>query len=185
MTTSTLFTTVSGQQVDILNPAPDAIHILDIAHGLALQCRFAGQIPEFYSVAQHSVMVSRLVPREDALWGLLHDASEAYISDLPAPLKATPRLTGYRMVEAGLMNAALKRFGLAGQYCDMPRSVRHADKIALATEFRDLRGYSDDAAQGETGSRPSAERLDPVDWQTARRLFMDRYREITSWRRPQ
>jgi 5'-deoxynucleotidase YfbR-like HD superfamily hydrolase len=183
MSTSTIRRTVSGLSIDIVNPTPDAIHTLDIAHGLALQCRFAGQIQEFYSVAQHSVMVSRLVPREDALWGLLHDASEAYISDVPSPLKQTLFLTGYRMVEARLMNAVLKQFGLAGQYCDMPRGVKQADKVALATEFRDLCGWPADAAESETGARPSVHPLEPLDWQRARRLFMDRYREITSWRR--
>jgi 5'-deoxynucleotidase YfbR-like HD superfamily hydrolase len=174
---------VSGLSIDLVDPAPDAIHILDIAHGLALQCRFAGQIQEFYSVAQHSVMVSRLVPREDALWGLLHDASEAYINDVPSLLKETKLLTGYRMVEARLMNAVLKQFGLAGQYCDVPRSVKQADDVALATEFRDLCGWPPEAAESETGARPSLEHILPVTWQNARRMFMDRYYEITSWRR--
>ena len=179
---STTITTVSNQSLDLLAPVPDYIHILDIAHGLALQCRFAGQIQEFYSVAQHSIMVSRLVPPEDALWGLLHDASEAYICDIVTPVKQTPLMTGYRMIEAAIMNAVRIRFRVPG---DMPTSVKEADKIALATEFRDLRGYSDDAAQCAVGARAAAQRIDPVDWQTARRLFMDRFREITSWRRAQ
>jgi 5'-deoxynucleotidase YfbR-like HD superfamily hydrolase len=183
MSTSTTRRTVSGLAIDLLHPAPNAIHIIDIAHGLALQCRFAGQIREFYSVAQHSVLVSQLVPREDALWGLLHDASEAYISDVPAPLKETPFLTGYRMVEAGLMNAVLKQFGMVCQYCDEPRSVRLADKVALATEFRDLCGWPTEAAESETGARPCAAHIEPVSWQAARRLFMDRFQEINSWRR--
>lgn len=181
--TSTTITTISNQRIDLLAPAPDAIDIVDIAHGLALQCRFAGHVQDFYSVAQHSVLVSSLVPPEDALWGLLHDASESYISDILAPLKKTFELTGYRMVEARLMNAVLVHFGMAGQYCDTPRTVRDADKIALATEFRDLRGCSDDAARALVGARPSAKHIEPVTWQEARRLFMDRYREITSWRR--
>jgi hypothetical protein len=181
--TSTTITTISNQSIDLLAPAPDAIDVLDIAHALALQCRFSGQVQDFYSVAQHSVMVSRLVPDEDALWGLLHDASEAYINDILAPLKRTFEMTGYRMVEARLMDAVLLHFGLAGHYCDVPRTVRLADKIALATECRDLRGCSDDAARALAGARPCPTHIEPVSWQEARRLFMDRYREITSWRR--
>jgi 5'-deoxynucleotidase YfbR-like HD superfamily hydrolase len=183
--TSTTITTISNQSLDLLSPVPEFIHILDIAHGLALQCRFAGQIQEFYSVAQHSVLVSRLVPPEDAMWGLLHDASEAYINDLLGPVKKTPLLTGYRMIEARLMDAILVQFGLVGSHCNMPRTVRKADRIALATEFRDLHGYSADAAESATGARPCVTHIDPVDWQTARRMFMDRYHEIAAWRRSQ
>ena len=71
-------------------PNPDDIRIEDIAHALSNQCRFAGHAREFYSVAEHSVHVSQLCLPEHALWGLLHDASEAYLVDLPRPLKLLP-----------------------------------------------------------------------------------------------
>src|ERR1039457_118422 len=82
--------TFSGLRFWPLDPNPEKILIDDIAHALAHQCRFGGHASRFYSVAEHSVHVSRLCPPEDALWGLLHDASEAYLVDLPRPLKQLP-----------------------------------------------------------------------------------------------
>ncbi len=77
----------SGHDIDPLNVKPADITIEDIAHGLSMTCRFAGQCRLYYSVAQHSVLVSTLVPESMALWGLLHDASEAYLGDIYGPLK--------------------------------------------------------------------------------------------------
>jgi hypothetical protein len=79
--------TYAGRHVHILNPRPADIYIQDIAHALAHTCRFAGHTPAFYAVAQHSVLVSELLTPDLALWGLLHDASEAYLHDLTRPLK--------------------------------------------------------------------------------------------------
>jgi len=79
--------TCSGRRVHLLNPSPDEIAIEDIAHALSHACRFAGHVPSYYSVAQHSVLVSELLDERTALWGLLHDASEAYLHDLTRPLK--------------------------------------------------------------------------------------------------
>lgn len=169
--------TVSGELIDLLHPSPDLLHILDIANGLAMLCRFAGQLQEFYSVAQHSVFVSRMVPPEDAMWGLLHDASEAYIADLPGPLKSTPMLTGYRMVETGLINAVAIRFGLPAQ---RPASVKEADRVALATEFRDLRGCTPEKANALACAWPAAERICPVNPQAARSAFLARFNEISA-----
>jgi hypothetical protein len=72
------FRTFTGRRVHSLSPSSDEIDIDDIAHSLAYQCRFLGHTDGFYSVAQHSVLVSQMVPEQDALWGLLHDAAEAY-----------------------------------------------------------------------------------------------------------
>ena len=79
--------TCSGRRVHIANPLPDEIDIEDIAHGLSHTCRFAGHVPLYYSVAQHSLLVSELLDERTAMWGLLHDASEAYLHDLTRPLK--------------------------------------------------------------------------------------------------
>lgn len=175
--TSIIIETVSHQAIDLIDPNPEHIHILDIAHGLAFECRWYNQIAQFYSVAQHSVMVSRLVPARHQLWGLLHDASEAYIGDCSRPVKESPLMTGYRMIEADLMRAVKLRFGLKGQ---TPASVKTADRIALATEFRDLRGYGEDRAMTCAGALPMRFHIVPENAETARRKFLDRYREITS-----
>ncbi len=79
--------TLSGKHFNYLDIQQDAIEIEDIATALSHICRFAGHLPEFYSVGQHSVLSSLLVPQEFALEALLHDAAEAYLQDIPAPLK--------------------------------------------------------------------------------------------------
>ena len=106
------FWTYAGKCVHPLDPHPDEIDIEDIAHALAHVCRFLGHTDRFYSVAQHSVLVSQQVPAADALWGLLHDASEAYICDLAAPIKRDPSMEAYRAAEQRLMACVCRRFGL-------------------------------------------------------------------------
>ena len=128
--------TYSGFQFWPLDPRPEEIHVIDIAHSLANQCRYAGHCKSFYSVAQHSVMVSRIVPPEHALWGLLHDAAEAYLVDLPRPVKRYSLIGDqYRIVESALMRQVALRFKLSESE---PDCVRHADDVALMTEKRDL-----------------------------------------------
>ena len=128
--------TFSGKKFWPVDPRVEDVRIEDIAHSLSQQCRFAGHTKRFYSVAQHSVMVARIVPVEDALWGLLHDASEAYLVDLPSPIKWASRLgEEYQAIELQLMGIITQRFGLAAQ---QPVSVHLADRTLLATEMRDL-----------------------------------------------
>lgn len=128
--------TFTGKAFFPQDPQPQEITIEDIAHALSHQCRFGGHTREFYSVAQHSVLVARNVPVQDALWGLLHDASEAYLVDLPTPIKRGSSLGDeYRKIECDLMKIICNKFGLPNE---MPESVDRADKIVLVTEVRDL-----------------------------------------------
>lgn len=89
--TRAVIQTFSGLELDILNPHPDQISIIDIAHGLSNLCRYTGQTRFFYSVAQHSVLVATYLEKKygpaEAFAGLLHDASEAYMGDVATPLK--------------------------------------------------------------------------------------------------
>jgi 5'-deoxynucleotidase YfbR-like HD superfamily hydrolase len=82
-----IINTVSGIEMDLLNPTPEMIDINDIAHSLGMQCRFGGHVSMFYSVAQHSVFVAGKAPAELRKHALLHDAAEAYLQDITAPLK--------------------------------------------------------------------------------------------------
>lgn len=175
----TYFRTYSGRHVHPHCPVPGEIEILDVARALSHLCRFIGHTREFYSVAQHSVLVSYLVPHEDALWGLLHDASEAYICDLAAPVKHMPEMLEYRVMEARLMCAICERFGLAPT---MPRSVVTADRALLATEFRDVTTMNDlQWIKDECGFAPLSHlRINPWPPAIARQTFLARFAELTA-----
>jgi len=127
--------THSGLRFHPLDPRAQDIRIDDIGHALAHQCRFGGHTRQFYSVAQHSVLVSQLYRPEDALWGLLHDASEAYLQDVCRPLKDSVEFRAYRAAESRLQRCIVQRFGLAPE---QPTSVKAADDWMLAVEARDL-----------------------------------------------
>ena len=127
--------THEGLWLDVLDPDPTQIGIADIAHSLSLTARFNGHTDELYSVAQHSVNVSWDVPTEDALWGLMHDAAEAYIGDLASPIKqAFPE---FQAMEDWLLEVIGRRFGLAWP---VPLSVWEADKRAVEREMYYLMG---------------------------------------------
>src|SRR5664280_563271 len=128
-------TTFSGIRFWPMLPNPADIRIEDIAHALINQCRFGGHAREFYSVAEHCVRVSQNCRPEDALWGLLHDASEAYLSDVPSPMKELPEFEAYRAAERNLQGTIAARFGLS---TEQPRSVTEADRAVLGIEIRDL-----------------------------------------------
>lgn len=120
------------------DPILEEIDIRDIAHSLSLQCRFAGHCRCFYSVAEHSIRVSKVCgfSQKSALWGLLHDASEAYLVDLPRPVKRASELgEEYMVLEERIMGVILKKYHLENE---MPECVKVADEQLLATEARDL-----------------------------------------------
>lgn len=125
--------TQSRKQFDLLAPEPDMVVLDDIAHALANICRFAGYTQTHYSVGQHSVLASHLVPPADALHALLHDAAEAYVGDMVSPLKDL--LPGFKVIEARIWMAIAARFEIAAQ---MPAGIKEADLVPMATERRDL-----------------------------------------------
>lgn len=131
MTTTIL--TNSGRYFDFEAPNLHEYGIEDIAQALSNLCRFNGQCDFFYSVAQHSVGVSHLVPPEYALAGLLHDAAEAYLGDMTAPLKA--RMPDYRKLEARVERAVLAQFGLPET---LPPCIKKADLMMLKLERQAL-----------------------------------------------
>ena len=109
--------TYTGKKFFPLKPNPADICIEDIAHSLSMQCRFAGHSKQFYSVAQHcNAMVNCWFPhpeqRELAKYALLHDASEAYLTDIPRPLKHLPEFQFYRKAKKRLTKMIYIKFGL-------------------------------------------------------------------------
>lgn len=106
--------TYSGIKFYPLDPMPEDILIEDIAHALSNICRFNGHTKQFYSVAQHSYLVSSQInDPKIALAGLLHDASEAYICDIPRPLKNTEDFERYREIEGQLQSKIWNKFGIS------------------------------------------------------------------------
>lgn len=170
--------TFTGRQFAPLAPKASDIEIEDIAHALSHLCRFGGHVREFYSVAQHAVLVSRAVPVEFALWGLLHDASEAYLVDIPTPVKRTALLVGYRGIEAMLQRTIYQRFGLVG---DEPEAVHAADQGVLLLEADALlQGGPGPEFDKLRGQVPVPElRVVPVAAPVAKRAFLKRFSELT------
>lgn len=121
--------TVTGGQFWPLDPRADEVKIIDIAHALSMQCRYSGHCLQFYSVAEHCCHVSDACPSESALWGLLHDASEAYLADVIRPIK--PYLTNYKAIETQLMTCICERFGLP---IEQPDIVGELDRRILGNE---------------------------------------------------
>jgi hypothetical protein len=122
-------TTRSGGVFYPGNPRAEDVRLGDIAHALSQIGRFTGHTSEFYSVAQHCVLVSYLCPSEYALWGLLHDAAEAYIGDVSSPLKSL--LPDYREIEHRVEQCVWGVFGLTGT---LPPAVKAADVKAYELE---------------------------------------------------
>ena len=146
MTHATDILVHSGRYFDFENLAGNVIDIEDIAQGLSNTCRFGGQVPEFYSVAQHSVLVFQLL--RDVLGvsdpavlmqGLLHDGTEAYLGDVVSPFKRM--LPEYKRMEQRLNLYVMARFDLPAELNDL---VKMADLMALSIEKRELWGNSDD-----------------------------------------
>jgi uncharacterized protein len=166
--------THSGRRFNPTKPNPDAIVIQDIAHALSMQCRFSGHCREFYSVAQHSVLVSYICDSQDALWGLMHDATEAYLVDLPRPLKRSGKMQSYIDFEAVMTEAICRRFALPFKE---PPSVKRADTVLLATEARDLMSplHPDWIQPVE----PLPFKIEAWDHNKAKDMFMKRFFELT------
>lgn len=166
--------TFSGKRFDILDPTQESICIEDIAHALSQICRFTGHVKEFYSVGQHSILVSENVEPQHALWGLLHDASEAYIADVSHPLKHTNEMAAYRDIEAMIMGRICLKFGLEPK---MPGNVEYYDQVLLFTEKRDLMGPAPEAWRD--GPAPLDRGIVPMRSWAVEAAFLARFKELT------
>ena len=175
--------TVSGRWVNPFDPDPEQLDIGDIARALANQCRFGGHCRVFYSVAQHSVIVSELVEErggdvEDVFAALMHDASEAYLGDMPHPLKhRSPLGAAFKDAEDHLEAALRQHFAIKP---DVPE-IKRADRALLATERR---AFSDEAWHW-----PELEGVEPLDLELtamspdeAQRAFLARHETLDSRR---
>jgi len=169
--------TVGGTYFDFMQPEQCAIDIQTIAHALSHICRFTGHTSSFYSVAQHSVLVSQLVPPEHAMAGLLHDAAEAYLGDVASPLKQL--LPEYKAIEKRVEAHVLACFGLPAT---LPPEVKQADLLALAIEQRDLMPCHDDVWECEHTPGfyrgVASDLINPLTPYEARMEFLKRFEDL-------
>lgn len=179
---------LSGRRLDLLDPSPIDIEIVDIAHGLARVSRWNGQTKGIYpmSVAQHSIVVERLVsrnaPKLDRRWrlaALLHDAPEYVIGDMITPFKYA--LGGiYREIEDRLSVAIHIRFGLPATLPEpVTRAIKRADRMAAWLEATQLAGFSEQEAAKilrRPRATPENMRLRPVSPDQAADMFLKKFR---------
>jgi 5'-deoxynucleotidase YfbR-like HD superfamily hydrolase len=175
--TKSAIRTYTGILFDFEEPEASPICIEDIAHALSLLCRFAGHCKEFYSVAEHSIRVSDSCPAEHALWGLMHDASEAYCVDVPRPLKHMPNMEHYRAHEKRVMRAICGWFNMSPFE---PAEVKHMDNVLLVTEQRDLLANS----IPDFNIKPLEWRISPITSRQAEREFLRRFEELKELNKP-
>lgn len=203
--------TIGGHKFYPEDPRPEDFRIEEIAHALSMICRFGGHTPVFYSVAEHSVRVC------DAIWearaslpvllveasgialfdvvmeGLVHDGAESLLGDVVWPLKRSPGMSGYRLIERDAEACMRMAFRLPPKPSSI---VKHFDLVLLATEKRDLLGSGSgdrhelDAAKAEgslkdwhsDGVEPLREKIAPWGQEEAKRIFLHRYAWVSEMR---
>lgn len=171
-------TTYTGKKFYPERPSLSDIDILDIAHALSNQCRYSGHTTEFYSVAQHCYYVSCYLEQElklpqFSLAGLLHDGSEAFIVDIPRPIKHLVSMNNYREMEELVQDEIYYQFGIdidAEKY----ESIKEADNVLLATEARDL---MEDASWAK-GMKTWERKIDPWLPKVAEFNFLARFKKL-------
>lgn len=176
--------TAKGNRFYLSHPEFD---IEEIAHALSQQCRFAGHCARFYSVAEHSVLVSRLMDAPalalpDPFEGLMHDASEAYLCDIAAPWKAL--LPDYKRIEGELEEKLRARFGLPLKMTD---GCKRADWLALFIEAHWLLPTGAKDWPAPAGIKEQAAELIAAHWMPicyspgeAKRRFLDHFERLHS-----
>ncbi|MFG1172125.1 HD family hydrolase [Erwiniaceae bacterium CAU 1747] len=169
----TWINTLSGKHFRFNDIDPATISIEDIAGALSNLCRFTGHVQDFYSVAQHSVYVSRLVPPEMALEALLHDAAEAYCGDVSSPLKEF--IPDYRCIEQRIDAVIRAKFGLPAE---LNWLVKRADLIMLATERRDFDMDDGTPWPALEGIECASFIVSPLTPRQAAVQFIQRYNEL-------
>lgn len=138
-------TTYTKKWIDPVHPSPEAIEIRDIAHALSFLCRAGGHFPEFFSVAQHSILCmkeaqARGYSTRVQLGCLLHDASEAYLSDITRPVKA--ELPRYLEIEAPLQDMIWKKWISPELTPEEIKLIFQVDDQLLYHEFFSMTGIA-------------------------------------------
>jgi hypothetical protein len=174
--------TRSSQYFDYLRPHDYDYQIEEIAHALSNLCRFTGHGNKFYSVAEHSVLVSNIVPEEFALEALLHDATEAFVGDVASPLKAL--LPDYKVIEKNIYKCIANTFGIP---MVMSKEVHEADNLAYWIERSQLCFTTPDTLtpllNKENAYRGNSVSLKVFPPKEAYSNFLQRYVDLTNERK--
>lgn len=174
---------LSGARFNYDKPEESSVTIEDIASALSNVCRFSGHLPCFYSVAQHLVNTSRIVPREYSFDALMHDTAEAFTNDLPTPLKWV--LPIFKELETKIESAMADKFGFTFPY---PPSVKEADTHMLMLEKYYVKEDFSVWPRYEKFTpeyvAPYRELVDLKGWQPirAKREFLQRFEELNNER---
>lgn len=171
--------TFTGRQFFVYRPFDSEVVIEDIAHHLSQINRFTGATRVPYSVAQHCVLASQLVPPGFELEALLHDAAEAYLNDMSSPVKCG--LPDYRLAEDAVQQRIWQEFGLIPKGTAVPHrlasEVKHVDLLLVATEARDL--MANPPTMWKLPVAPLAGlRIDPWPPARAEQEYLRRFREV-------
>jgi hypothetical protein len=159
----------SGAWFDFCAPASSDFTIEDIAHGLANICRYSGQCSNFYSVAEHSILVSETAAGFE-FEALMHDAAEAFLGDITRPLKQM--LPEYKRIEADVEHAILDRFGVTGP---LPPQVKRADLRVLAAEQKQIMPKGTDGWVRGQKVDPAPIVVRHLPPEEAKRVFLERF----------
>jgi len=166
--------TFTGKYINFLDTTDNLYDIVDIAHALGNLCRFSGHCKKFYSVAQHSVLASCVVPKEFAFEALMHDRIEAYMGDMVSPLKHM--MPDFKIVEKRLEHDSAQYFYLP---TEMSPEVKKADIIMLATEKRDIMAENRNVVWGIlNGVEPTIDTIQPWSPEIAKENFLLRFEEL-------
>jgi len=137
--------TFTGLRFYPANPKIEDIDIRDIVHGLSNTCRYNGQCEYFFSVAQHSLNCAEYAAKKHSnrlqLLCLLHDAAEAYVSDIPAPIK--PLIPEFARIEDSIMRVIYEAFNIVPPSPSEYLVIKEIDKIMLETEMNHLMPFAD------------------------------------------
>ena len=169
--------TFTGKKFFPFDPKAEDVNIKDIAHSLSLQCRFNGHCKRFYSVAQHSVLVSLIVKPEQKLAALLHDAAETYFGDIIRPVRKN--IKQIQPIEDKILKTILEHFKIKN-YDE--NEILKADNIVLITEKRDLLSQSPDEWKEAKGSKPFPKKIRALPPKIAEEMFLKRYQKLKACR---
>ncbi len=169
---SCLVCTSGGRILDIMKPNILDINIVDIANSLSRQCRFNGNTNRFYSVCQHSILVSNIINPVFAVEGLLHDSTEAYIGDIVSPIKSF--LPEFQKIESILWKSICRKYGLStSKFCEI--EIKKADIKALVTESRD---FKCPLTYKQYQIEPLKKKIVPLSAKKSRDKFIERFYEL-------